>query len=70
MLFRSHTRLPSLFIDDDPLHVPADHRDWFRFQRAYDTARQLVTAEETFGRRLEQPLLDGERRFSGIDAMP
>ena len=46
----SRTRLPSSFIDGDPFHVPADHRGWFRFQRAYDTARHLVTTEETMRR--------------------
>ena len=63
----SHTRLPSSFIDGDPLHVPADHRGWFRFQRAYDTARQLVTAEETMRRIVMEAALDdaaeGSRRL-------
>ena len=35
----ARTRLPSNFLDGDPLRVPADRRGWFRFQRAYDTAR-------------------------------
>ena len=63
----SRTRLPSSFIDGDPLHVPADHRGWFRFQRAYDTARHLVTAEETMRRIVLEAALDdaaeGSRRL-------
>jgi len=30
----SRTRLPSSFIDGDPLRVPADHRGWVRPQPA------------------------------------
>ena len=54
----SRTRLPSSFIDGDPLRVPADHRGWFRFQRAYDTARHLVTTEETMRRIVLEAALD------------
>ena len=63
----SRTRLPSSFIDGDPLRVPADHRGWFRFQRAYDTARHLVTTEETMRRIVLEAALDdaaeGSRRL-------
>lgn len=63
----SRTRLPSSFIDGDPLRVPADHRGWFRFQRAYDTARHLVTSEETMRRIVVEAALDdaaeGSRRL-------
>ena len=63
----SRTRLPSSFIDGDPFHVPADHRGWFRFQRAYDTARHLVTTEETMRRIVLEAALDdaaeGSRRL-------
>ncbi|MDO4242948.1 MAG: adenosine deaminase [Actinomyces sp.] len=61
------SRLPSSFIDGDPLHVPADHRGWFRFQRAYDTARHLVRDEETMRRIVLEAALDdaaeGSRRL-------
>ncbi|WP_166857934.1 adenosine deaminase [Actinomyces sp. ZJ751] len=63
----SRTRLPSSFIDGDPLRVPADHRGWFRFQRAYDTARHLVTTEEVMRRIVLEAALDdaaeGSRRL-------
>ena len=63
----SRTRLPSSFIDGDPLRVPADHRGWFRFQRAYDTARHLVTSEEVMRRIVLEAALDdaeeGSRRL-------
>ena len=39
------TRLPPHLLDLDPLTVPADARGWFRFQRAYDSARHLVRSE-------------------------
>lgn len=63
----SRTRLPSSIMDGDPLRVPADHRGWFRFQRSYDTARQLVTDEETMRRIVLEAALDdaaeGSRRL-------
>lgn len=63
----SRTRLPSSFIDGDPLRVPANHRGWFRFQRAYDTARHLVRSEETMRRIVVEAALDdaaeGSRRL-------
>ena len=46
----SRTRLPAPLIEADPLRVPADHRGWFRFQRAYDAARHLVAGEGTMRR--------------------
>lgn len=64
---RAHTRLPASFLDGDPLHVPADHRGWYRFQRSYDTARHLVTSEETMRRIVLEAALDdaaeGSRRL-------
>ena len=32
----SRQRLPRFMGEGDPLHVPADERGWFRFQRSYD----------------------------------
>lgn len=43
-------RLPAHLLDADPLTVPADARGWFRFQRSYDSARQLVRSEEVMRR--------------------
>ena len=63
----SHTRLPAPFIEGDPLRVPADHRGWFRFQRAYDAARRLVADEEVMRRIVLEAALDdaaeGSRRL-------
>ncbi|WP_128772885.1 adenosine deaminase [Actinomyces oricola] len=63
----ARTRLPASFLDGDPLHVPAGHRGWFRFQRAYDTARHLVTSEETMRRIVLEAAMDdaaeGSRRL-------
>ena len=63
----SRARLPSSLLDGDPLHVPADHRGWFRFQRAYDTARHLVDSEEVMRRLVLEAALDdaaeGSRRL-------
>ena len=65
----ARTRLPSNFLDGDPLRVPADRRGWFRFQRAYDTARHLVTTEETmrrsFLRHVAATPQDYRARFGG-----
>ncbi|MDO4257996.1 MAG: adenosine deaminase [Actinomycetaceae bacterium] len=43
-------RLPPHLTDLDPLRVPADSRGWFRFQRAYDSARALVRSESAMRR--------------------
>ncbi len=47
---QQNVRLPSHLLDSDPLTVPADSRGWFRFQRSYDAARQLVRSEEVMRR--------------------
>ena len=63
----SRSRLPPSLLDGDPLHVPADHRGWFRFQRAYDTARHLVDSKEVMRRLVLEAALDdaaeGSRRL-------
>ena len=63
----SRTRLPAPLIEGDPLRVPADHRGWFRFQRAYDAARHLVAGEGTMRRIVVEAALDdaaeGSRRL-------
>ena len=60
----SRTRLPSSFLDGDPLRVPADRRGWFRFQRAYDTARALVRTEEVMRRIVLEAALDDDAEGS------
>lgn len=64
---RAGARLPSNLTDGEALRVPADHRGWFRFQRAYDTARQLVRSEEVMRRLILEAALDdaaeGSRRL-------
>lgn len=63
----TRTRLPASFLDGDPLRVPADRRGWFRFQRAYDTARALVRSEEVMRRLVLEAAMDdaaeGSRRL-------
>ncbi|MCR2052438.1 adenosine deaminase [Actinomyces bowdenii] len=63
----TRTRLPASLLDGDPLRVPADRRGWFRFQRAYDTARALVRSEEIMRRLVLEAAMDdaaeGSRRL-------
>ncbi|WP_124039157.1 adenosine deaminase [Neoactinobaculum massilliense] len=40
-------RLPESLTDNVALRVPASERGWFRFQRSYDAARQVVRTEAT-----------------------
>lgn len=60
-------RLPEHLLDADPLHVPADQRGWFRFQRAYDTARAVVRSEAAMRRIVreaaEDDAAEGSRRL-------
>ena len=62
----ARTRLPSNFLDGDPLRVPADRRGWFRFQRAYDTARALVRTEEVMRRIVLEAALDDAAETTGL----
>ncbi|AYD89288.1 adenosine deaminase [Actinomyces lilanjuaniae] len=63
----TRSRLPASFLEGDPLRVPADRRGWFRFQRAYDTARALVDSEEVMRRIVLEAAIDdaseGSRRL-------
>ncbi|WP_083078740.1 adenosine deaminase [Actinobaculum suis] len=43
-------RLPENLTDNVALHVPADQRGWFRFQRSYDAARAVVRSEASMRR--------------------
>jgi adenosine deaminase len=51
-------RLPAALLDDDPLRVPGDERGWFRFQRLYDAARQVVRDEATMRRVIAEAVAD------------
>lgn len=60
-------RLPENLTDNIALQVPADQRGWFRFQRAYDTARRVVQSEEAMRRIVHEAAMDdaaeGSRRL-------
>ena len=58
-------RLPSALLDDDPLHVPADERGWFRFQRLYDAARACVRSEADMRRIVAEAAQDDAAEGSG-----
>jgi adenosine deaminase len=58
-------RLPSALLDADPLHVPADERGWFRFQRLYDAARACVRGESDMRRIVAEAALDDAAEGSG-----
>jgi adenosine deaminase len=58
-------RLPSALLDADPLHVPADERGWFRFQRLYDAARACVRSEADMRRIVAEAAQDDAREGSG-----
>ncbi len=60
-------RLPENLTDNVALQVPADQRGWFRFQRAYDAARQVVRSEVAMRRIISEAAqdeaLEGSRRL-------
>lgn len=58
-------RLPSALLDADPLHVPADERGWFRFQRLYDAARACVRSEADMRRIVAEAAQDDAAEGSG-----
>ena len=58
-------RLPSALLDDDALHVPADERGWFRFQRLYDAARACVRSEADMRRIVAEAAQDDASEGSG-----
>ncbi len=62
---RHGIRLPSALLDDDPLHVPADERGWFRFQRLYDAARACVRSEADMRRIVAEAAQDDAAEGSG-----
>ena len=57
--------LPDVLLDDDPLHVPADERGWFRFQRLYDAARACVRTEADMRRIVDEAAADDAAEGSG-----
>ncbi|WP_216389074.1 adenosine deaminase [Arcanobacterium phocae] len=60
-------RLPENLTDNVSLHVPADQRGWFRFQRSYDAARKVVRSEPAMRRIVREATEDdkaeGSRRL-------
>lgn len=59
-----HIRLPSHFNESQALNVPADQRGWFRFQRAYDSARALVKTEKIMRRIIDEAVEDDKKEGS------
>ncbi|MCI7551185.1 MAG: adenosine deaminase [Actinomycetaceae bacterium] len=57
-------RLPSTLTDDEALHVPANQRGWFRFQRSYDAARKVVRTESAMRRIIHEAVEDDAREGS------
>ncbi|WP_170297248.1 adenosine deaminase [Georgenia thermotolerans] len=59
--------LPEHLLDNQALHVPADQRGWFRFQRSYDAARAVVRSEDALRRIVreaaEDDAAEGSRRL-------
>jgi adenosine deaminase len=59
--------LPEHLLDNRALHVPADQRGWFRFQRSYDAARAVVRSEAAMRRIVreaaEDDAAEGSRRL-------
>lgn len=62
---RHGIRLPAVLLDADPLHVPADERGWFRFQRLYDAARACVRSEDDMRRIVAEAVEDDAAEGSG-----
>ncbi|MEZ0449539.1 adenosine deaminase [Cellulomonas sp. ICMP 17802] len=58
-------RLPAALLDDAALHVPADERGWFRFQRLYDAARACVRSEADMRRIVAEAAQDDALEGSG-----
>ncbi|WP_448073434.1 adenosine deaminase [Georgenia yuyongxinii] len=60
-------KLPHHLVDNQALHVPADQRGWFRFQRSYDSARAVVRSEAAMRRIVreaaEDDAAEGSRRL-------
>lgn len=57
-------RLPQHLLVEDPLAVPADARGWFRFQRSYDAARNLVNSEAAIRRLVREAAEDDAKEGS------
>ena len=51
-------RLPPNLLHIDAASMPADGRGWFRFQRAYDSARHLVRSETAMRRLIREAAED------------
>ena len=64
MARQQRIKLPGSLTDNVALHVPADQRGWFRFQRSYDAARKVVQSEETMRRIVAEAAEDDAREGS------
>jgi adenosine deaminase len=58
-------RLPRVLNEDEALHVDATRRGWFRFQRQYDAARQVVDGEAAMRRVVREAAEDDLAEGSG-----
>lgn len=59
-----HIRLPSALTENVALHVAPDQRGWFRFQRAYDSARKVVQSEAAMRQIVAEAAADDAREGS------
>lgn len=57
--------LPDLLQEGERVHVPADERGWFRFQRLYDAARACVRSEADMRRIVDEAAADDATEGSG-----
>ncbi len=57
--------LPDLLQEGERVHVPADERGWFRFQRLYDAARACVRSEADMRRIVDEAAADDAAEGSG-----
>ena len=58
MAASQRVRLPPHLLHIDAASMPADGRGWFRFQRAYDSARHLVRSEAAMRRLVREAAED------------
>ena len=58
MAAAQRVRLPPHLLHIDAASMPADGRGWFRFQRAYDSARHLVRSEAAMRRLVREAAED------------
>ncbi|MDR3107774.1 MAG: adenosine deaminase [Bifidobacteriaceae bacterium] len=62
---RRGIRVPRGLAEPRSLHLAPDERGWFRFQRLYDSARQVVTSEAAMRRVVREAAEDDASEGSG-----